>query len=148
MPCVRRSRLVAAPRQEVWRTVSDPGQLPAWWPRVVRVEAISGSGDRFTEVLRTDGGRDLRADFTVLEREKPVRWRFAQEIGDDPFGKVLRHSQTLVELDEDADGTVVTIEVDRGLRGMGRLGGALFRGATRRHIEEALDALEEIHGRR
>lgn len=72
MPRVRRSRVIDAPRGEIWRLVSDPGQLPRWWPRVVRVEGISGSGDRFTEVLRTDSGRDLRADFTVQEREKPL----------------------------------------------------------------------------
>ena len=124
--------------------VSDPGQLPGWWPRVVRVEGISGSGDRFTEVLRTDAGRDLRADFTVVERDKPGR--FAQEIGDDPFSKVLSRSETLIELDGDGEATVVTIEVDRSLRGMARLGGFLFRGAMRRHIDEALDRLEELHG--
>lgn len=148
MPTVRRSRPLAAARPEVWRTVSDPGQLPVWWPRVVRVEGISGSGDRFTEVLRTDSGRDLRADFTVVERDKPSRWRFVQEIGDGPFEKVLRHSETLIELESDGDRTLVTIEVERRLRGMGRLGGFLFRGATRRHIEEALDKLEELHGGR
>jgi uncharacterized protein YndB with AHSA1/START domain len=148
MPRVRRSRVIDAPRGEIWRLVSDPGQLPRWWPRVVRVEGISGSGDRFTEVLRTDSGRDLRADFTVQEREKPSRWRFAQEIGDDPFSKVLSRSETLVELDEEGGRTSVSIEVDRRLRGMARLGGFLFRGATRRHIEEALDNLEEINGQR
>ena len=148
MPRVRRSREIGAPQPEVWRRVSDPGQLPSWWPRVVRVEGISGSGDRFTEVLRTDAGRDMRADFTVLEREKPSRWRFAQEIGDDPFAKVLRRSETLVELEGVGAQTLVTIEVDRQLRGMARLGGFLFRGATRRHIDEALDALEELHGQR
>ena len=146
MPRVRRSRSIGAPQAEIWRLVSDPGQLPSWWPRVVRVEGISGSGDRFTEVLRTDAGRDLRADFAVVEREKPVRWRFAQEIGDDPFSKVLSRSETLIELDGDGETTVVTIEVVRSLRGMARLGGFLFRGATRRHIEEALDRLEELHG--
>jgi uncharacterized protein YndB with AHSA1/START domain len=148
MPRVRRSRVIDAPRGEIWRLVSDPGQLPRWWPRVVRVEGISGSGDRFTEVLRTDSGRDLRADFTVQERERPSRWRFAQEIGDDPFSKVLSRSETLVELDEEGGRTSVSIEVDRRLRGMARLGGFLFRGATRRHIEEALDNLEEINGQR
>ncbi|MBU6336863.1 MAG: SRPBCC family protein [Acidobacteria bacterium] len=148
MPKVRRSRSIAAPQSELWGRVSDPGQLPAWWPRVIRVEGISGSGDRFTEVLRTDAGRDLRADFTVLEREKPVRWRFAQELGDDPFGKVLRSSETLIELDGSGGATLVTIEVSRQLRGMARLGGFLFRGATRRHIDEALETLEELHGGR
>ncbi len=148
MPRVRRSRRISAPQAEVWRLVSDPGQLPSWWPRVVRVEGISGSGSRFTEVLRTDAGRDLRADFNVVEREKPTLWRFAQEIGDDPFSKVLSRSETLVELEGDSDGTVVTIQVDRSLRGMARLGGFLFRGATKRHIEEALDRLEELHGQR
>lgn len=128
--------------------MSDPGQLSSWWPRVVRVEGISGSGDRFTEVLRSDSGRDLRADFRVVEREKPVRWRFAQELGDGAFSNVLSRSETLVELEEKDGATVVTVEVDRGLRGLARLGGFLFRGATRRHIDEALDRLQESHGQR
>lgn len=148
MPRVRRSRRIEAPQGELWRLVSDPGQLPSWWPRVVRVEGISGSGDRFTEVLRTDSGRDLRADFTVVEREKPRLWHFAQEIGDDPFSRVLSRSETIIELDGDESETTVAIEIDRRLRGMARLGGFLFRGATRRHIEEALDRLEEINGQR
>ncbi|MFM8762371.1 MAG: SRPBCC family protein [Solirubrobacterales bacterium] len=148
MPRGRRSGRFDAPQGEVWRLVSDPGQLPSWWPRVVRVEGISGSGDRFTEVLRTDSGRDLRADFTVVQREKPTLWHFAQEIGDDPFSKVLSRSETIIELDGDDSGTTVAIEIDRRLRGMARLGGFLFRGATRRHIEEALDRLEEINGQR
>lgn len=145
MPRVRRSRRIAAPRAEVWRQVSDPGQLPAWWPRVIRVEGISGSGDRFTEVLRSESGRDLRADFSVVEREKPARWRFAQELGDDPFARVMTSSETTIELEEDGEGTVMTVEVDRRLKGLARLGGFMFRGATRRHIDEALDSVERLN---
>lgn len=145
MPRVRRSRRIEVPRAELWRQVSDPGQLSAWWPRVIRVEGISGSGDRFTEVLRSESGRDLRADFSVLEREKPVRWRFAQELGDDPFARVMTSSQTTIELEDDGEATVMTVEVDRRLKGLARLGGFMFRGATRRHIEEALEAVQRLN---
>lgn len=146
MPRVSRSRRIDVPRGELWRQVSDPGQLPVWWPRVIRVEGISGSGDRFTEVLRSESGRDLRADFSVIEREKPALWRFEQELGDDPFARVMTRSETTIELEEDGEATVMTVQVDRRLKGLARLGGFMFRGATRRHIDEALDTVERLHG--
>ena len=57
---VRRSRVVAAAPDEVWATIGDPYHLPRWWPRVERVELVQGDG--FTQLLRTDKGRAIRAD--------------------------------------------------------------------------------------
>jgi len=37
---VTRKRTIAAPVAEVWRLVSDPYNLPRWWPRVGRVENV------------------------------------------------------------------------------------------------------------
>ena len=37
---VRRERVVSAAPAEVWRVVSDPTRLAAWWPGVKRVERI------------------------------------------------------------------------------------------------------------
>jgi uncharacterized protein YndB with AHSA1/START domain len=35
---VRREMVVRTALEDVWEVVSDPGQLPRWWPGVSRVE--------------------------------------------------------------------------------------------------------------
>ena len=45
---VRRETVVPREVDEVWRLVSDPAQLPRWWPGVSRVEdhpASASTGD-------------------------------------------------------------------------------------------------------
>src|SRR5919112_1578797 len=41
---VTRTREIAAPVGAVWDLVSDPHSLPRWWPKVMRVEDVSGRG--------------------------------------------------------------------------------------------------------
>jgi hypothetical protein len=43
-------------------------------------------------------------------------------------------------------GTRVTLTIDQRLRGVGALGGFLVRRATRAQLDEALDALQQMHG--
>ncbi len=64
MPTARRSRLISAPAQELWDVICDPHHLPRWWPRVSRVEDVEGGA--FTEVLKTDKGKLVRADFALV----------------------------------------------------------------------------------
>src|SRR4051794_28376052 len=66
MPSVTRSRTVAAPVEQVWALVSDPFHLPRWWPATARVEDVED--DAWTSVLKTPGGKSVRADFTRVER--------------------------------------------------------------------------------
>jgi carbon monoxide dehydrogenase subunit G len=48
----------------------------------------------------------------------------------------------------DGDGaTRVTLEQRQRLRGAAAFGGLIVRRATRRILDEALDRLEEVHGR-
>ncbi len=136
--------LAAAP-EAVWEQVTDPRQLSQWWPKVVRVE-LDGAG-AFTEVLTTDKGRDVRADFVVAESERPKRWRIVQELDETPFAAVLRESQTTVELaPRGSGGTEISITLERKLRGLGRFGGLMMKRAAKRQVEEALGSLEGIHG--
>jgi len=146
VPRIRRSRTIRASPEQVWRTVCDPHHLPRWWPRVQRVEAVEP--DRFTEVLTTDKGRSVRADFRVLESRAPDVRRWSQEVEGSPFERLLRSAETEVRLAPDGDGgTRVTLTIRQRLRGVGALGGFLVRGATRRQADEALDALARLHGR-
>ena len=146
MPRVRRSRRIGATPEQVWRTVCDPHHLPRWWPRVQRVEAVDR--ERFTEVLATDKGRSVRADFRVLESRAPEVRRFRQEVDGTPFERLLRSAETSIALAPDGDGgTRVTLEIRQRLRGVGALGGFMVRRATRRLADEALEALDRLHGR-
>jgi uncharacterized protein YndB with AHSA1/START domain len=115
MPSTKRSRVLQAPPEKVWRVVGDPHHLPRWWPKVRRVEAVSDG--RFTQVMRTDKGRDVRADFRVVEEEPPRLLRFEQDIEGTPFEGFLYESGTTIEAAGDDAGTRVTITSRHRLRG-------------------------------
>ena len=144
MPTTRRSRTVAAVPEQVWETVSDPYHLPRWWPRVERVEAVTD--EHFTEVLTTLDGRSLRADFRVVDSRAPERRAWEQELEGTPFERVFAAASTEVRLLPDGDGTRVTVVVRQRVRGSARLGGFMVSRATGRVLDEALDALEALHG--
>jgi uncharacterized protein YndB with AHSA1/START domain len=141
---VRRSRVVAAPPDELWATVGDPYHLPRWWPRVERVELVQGDG--FTQLLRTDKGRAIRADFRVVESRRPDLRRWRQEVDGTPFEGILAWSETEIRLEPSGEGsTRVTLEQEQKLRGMARLGGLMVRRAARRALDGALEGLESLH---
>ena len=144
MPTTRRSRTVADVPERVWETVSDPYHLPRWWPRVERVEAVVG--DRFTEVLTTDRGRSVRADFRVVESRAPELRVWEQEVAGSPFERIMASARTEVALAPDGDGTRVTLAVRQKMRGTARFAGWIVRRGTRHVLDEALRALEELHG--
>jgi uncharacterized protein YndB with AHSA1/START domain len=143
----RRRRLIGAPRADVWRVVSDPYHLVRWWPKVTRVESVQerkrGRGTLWTKVLETKAGRSVRADFRCLYSKEPSAYAWEQEIEDSPFAKVLRSSQTRIDLSDADGGTMVEIEAEQRLRGLSRFGGGfMLRRATGAQLDEALDGLE------
>ena len=144
MPTTRRSRTVADVPERVWETVSDPYHLPRWWPHVERVEAVVG--DRFTEVLTTDRGRSVRADFRVVESRAPELRVWEQEVAGSPFERIMASARTEVALAPYGDGTRVTLVVRQKMRGTARFAGWIVRRGTRHVLDEALRALEELHG--
>lgn len=144
MPTTRVSRTLAAPVDAVWEVVADPWHQARWWPRVVRMEGVRDG--RFTQVLGTKRGRGLRADFRVLEVEKPRLLRWEQELPGTPFERLLAEAVTTVELAPAEAGTEVAIELRQRLHGWSRLVPFLFRGAARRQLAEALEGLERAVG--
>jgi len=142
---IRRSRVVPAPPDEVWSTVGDPYHLPRWWPRVERVELVQGDG--FTQLLRTDKGRAIRADFRVIASRRPELRRWRQEVAGTPFEGILAWAETEIRLEPAGEGaTRVTLEQEQKLRGMARLGAMVVRRAARRSLDGALEGLESLHG--
>ena len=145
MACVTGQIELAAAPDKVWAQVSDPRQLARWWPKVVRVE-LAGE-DAFTEVLTTEKGRDVRADFVIAENRPPHCWRIVQELEETPFAAVLRESQTTLELQPiGTHATALSITLERKPRGLGRFGGPMMKRAAKRQLDEALARLGEIHG--
>ena len=152
MPKAKRSRVIAADRNAVWRVVADPHHLPRWWPKVARVEDVyereRGAGTRWTEVLETASGKGVRAEFRCRRSREPDEYEWEQEIEDTPFAKVFKTSVTTVSLADADDGTRVTLVLDQDLRGLSRFGGFMVRRASGDQLDRALAGLEEALGTR
>jgi uncharacterized protein YndB with AHSA1/START domain len=145
MPRVARARTLNAPREAIWRVVSDPHHLPRWWPNVKRVE--DASSEKWTKVLQAGRGRPVRADFTRVRFEPPHALAWRQELAQSPFERILSESLTELSLEpEGAGATRVEIRARQKLRGLARLGWLMVRRATRRQIDEALAGLDRISG--
>jgi uncharacterized protein YndB with AHSA1/START domain len=137
---------VTAPRDEVWKLVSDPYNLPRWWPRVGRVENVeSKSGGRrsqWTKVLETSEGRGVRADYRCLSSAEGERYVWEQELEGTPFARHLRSSQVEIALRDGDGGTQVDLSAVQTLKGMSRLGSPMMRRGQGAILEEALDGIE------
>jgi uncharacterized protein YndB with AHSA1/START domain len=123
----------------VWRVAGAPDQQARWWPGVVRVEDAGPDG--FTQVHRTRKGRTVRADFRVERRDPPRELVCVQLLEGTPFERLLAASQLAIVLRPEGDGTRVELELRQSWHGVGRLGAPLARRASRRRLDEALDAL-------
>jgi uncharacterized protein YndB with AHSA1/START domain len=146
MPTTRLQRTLPAAPAAVWRVLDDPYQQQRWWPRVRRIEDVDL--DRFTQVLGTQRGKGVRADFAILQREEERLLQWAQELEGSPFERLLEEAVTTFTLaragDGDGGATSVTVELRQRLRGWSRLAPFLFKGAAKRQLGEALDGLEAV----
>ena len=88
MPKVTRRRTIDAPAAEVWALVSDPYNLPRWWPRTTRVENVertkAGKRSQWTKVLETAEGRGVRADYRCISSAEGERYVWEQQLADTP----------------------------------------------------------------
>jgi uncharacterized protein YndB with AHSA1/START domain len=129
---------------EVWKLISDPYNLPRWWPRVGRVENVDqksgGRRSQWTKVLETAEGRGVRADYRCLSSAENERYVWEQQ--GTPFARHLRASQIEIGLRPDGDGTAVELASAQSLKGMSRLGSPMMRRGQGEILEEALDGIE------
>jgi uncharacterized protein YndB with AHSA1/START domain len=148
MPRVTRKRTVGAPRAEVWALVSDPYNLPRWWPRAQRVEAVEGEGEgaQWTLVLGTAEGRGVRADFLCTAAVDGERFSWEQQIPGTPFERHLHRAGLEIGLAADGEGVEVTLSAVQSMRGISRLGGPLMRRGQGAVLDEALDGIERALG--
>ncbi|HEX6117732.1 MAG TPA: SRPBCC family protein [Solirubrobacterales bacterium] len=145
---MNRHRVVAASVARVWDLVSDPYNLPRWWPRCVRVEDVGGAGAgerraRWTAVMETEKGRTVRADFRCVSAAEEERYVWEQEIEGSPFERILAASSLRIDLaPADDDGARVSLRSVQKLRGLSRLGSPMMRGGSGRNLDAALDGIE------
>lgn len=146
MPRVTRKRTVEAPVADVWKLVSDPYNLPRWWPRTGRVENVEqkpgGRRSQWTKVLQTAEGRGVRADFRCVSSAAEERYVWEQELEGTPFAKHLRSSVVEIGLKPRDGETEVRIASVQQLRGMSRMGGPMMRHGQGAILDEALDGIE------
>jgi uncharacterized protein YndB with AHSA1/START domain len=146
---VTRTRTVEAPVGDVWKLVSDPYNLPRWWPRTGRVENVAGDGGRrtrWTQVLETAEGRGVRADFRCVSSAEGERYVWEQELEGTPFERHLKASRVEIGLRPRGEGTEVRLTEEQSLKGMSKLGAPLMRRARREMLDEALDGIEGALG--
>lgn len=144
-----RKRTLQAPLGDVWKLVSDPYNLPRWWPRVSRVENVTGDGGRrtrWTKVLETAEGRGVRADFRCVSSAEGERYVWEQELAGTPFERHLNGLQVEVGMRQRDGGTEVSITEEQSLKGMSKLGSPLMRRARGDVLDDALDGLERALG--
>jgi uncharacterized protein YndB with AHSA1/START domain len=141
---VRRETVVPRAPDEVWRVVSDPAQLPRWWPGVARVEEATEQA--WTTVLTSPKGKSVRMDYSLVEASPPARLVWRQEVEQSPFERILAEATTSLELAEEGTGTRVAIELDQTPRGWARFAPLQFRAAGKRQVEGALEGLERLFG--
>lgn len=146
MPRISRRRTIDASPDAVWSLVSDPYNLPRWWPRTSRVENVeqtsAGKRSQWTKVLETAEGRGVRADYRCLSSAEGKHYVWEQQLSDSPFERVLRSSVLEIGLAPADRRTEVQLTSRQALRGMSRLGSPMMRRATARTLEEALDGIE------
>ncbi len=139
---MRRETVVARAPEDVWQVVSDPDQLPRWWPGVSRVEEATRLA--WTTVLTSPKGKAVRMDFTRVTADEPTRLVWRQELEQTPFERILAEAVTSLELAPDEDGTRVTIELEQKPRGWARFAPLQFRSAGTRQVQGALEGLERL----
>ena len=146
MARVTRTRTVEAPVAEVWKLVSDPYNLPRWWPRTARVENVDakpgGKRTQWTKVLQTAEGRGVRADFRCVSSAERERYVWEQELEGTPFERHLKALRVEIGMKGRDGETKVSLTEEQTLKGMSKLGSPLMRRARGDVLDEALDGIE------
>jgi uncharacterized protein YndB with AHSA1/START domain len=146
VPKISRRRRIAASPDQVWALISDPYNLPRWWPRTIRVESVNrksaGRRSEWTKVLETSEGRGVRADFRCTSSAEKERYVWEQQLAGTPFERHLRRSAVEVRLHPQKEETEVTLISDQRMKGLSRLGSPMMRRAQGAILDDALAGIE------
>jgi carbon monoxide dehydrogenase subunit G len=128
-----------APRERVFRALTDPHELSELMPGVQRVELKSD--DEWIAVVKPPLGRglNLKLDLHVTDRREPEHARLVA--WGKSFGARIS-IETEFELSEDGDTTDMAWTADVGLAGLlGGRGGKALEPAARHQAERAMERL-------
>lgn len=141
---------MAATPEKVYDLISDPSRLPEWWPRVVRVEDVSGKAGaertRWTCVLGADSGRMLRLDYRCTGATRPERYEWEHELEGTPYEAHLARQSVEARLVAEGSGTLITLTTVNSLKGTARIAGFTMKKGQRGLLDEALSALAGTFG--
>lgn len=136
------TRRFEAPRERVFRALTDPHEIGQLMPGVERVEV--SSDDEWIAVVEAPFGRglNLKLDMHVTDRRPPEHARL--QAWGKSFGMRLS-IDTEFQLAENGGGTDMTWTADVGMAGLlGGIGGKALEPAARRQADRAMDRLERL----
>jgi len=134
------TRRFQAPRERVFRALTDPHELSELMPGVQRVEVESQ--DEWIAVVKPPfgPGLNLKLDMHITDRRQPEHARLTA--WGKSFGARIS-IETEFELAEDGDGTDMVWTADVGLAGLlGGLGGKALEPVAQHHAERSLDRMQ------
>jgi uncharacterized protein len=138
---VEGTRRFKAPRERVYRALTDPHELSEVMPGVQRVEV--SSEDEWIAVVKPPfgPGLNLKLDMHVTDRRPPEHARLVA--WGKSFGARIS-IETEFELAEDGDGTDMEWNAEVGLAGLlGGLGGKALHSAAQHQAERTMDRLQQ-----
>jgi uncharacterized protein len=134
-------RRFQAPRERVYRALTDPEELSRLMPGVERVEVKTQ--DEWIAVVKPPfgPGLNLKLDMRVTDRRPPEHARLVA--WGKSFGARISVETDFV-LAEDGDGTEIVWNADVGVAGLlGGLGGKALEPAARQQAERTMDRLQQ-----
>ncbi len=141
---------MAATPDQVYDLISDPSRLAEWWPRVVRVEHVTGRPGaeraRWTCVLGADSGRMLRLDYRCTGATRPERYEWEHELEGTPYESHLARQAVEARIASEGDACEVSLTTVNTLRGTAKIAGFSMKKGQRDLLDEALASLARVFG--
>lgn len=99
-PTITMSRIYDAPRERVWKAITEPGHVRQWWGGDGVTNPVCEMdlrpGGRWTHVMRFPDGQEMRMNFVFVEIAPPGR--LVWERGEHGGGPPVRFTVTLTAL--------------------------------------------------
>jgi uncharacterized membrane protein len=142
MPTYETSVSIAAPRENIWRVLSDVAAWPEWLPTVAKVDSLDQKALRLGARFVVHQPKLRPATWTVSELEHPKRFVW---VARSP-GMLMTAEHTITEKSP-AESTVLLRFSFSGL--LGGIGGRLFGSVTENYLaQEAASLKSKVEGSR
>jgi uncharacterized protein YndB with AHSA1/START domain len=109
---IQQSLFLAAPRERVWRAISEPKELAGWFSSLgIEGDLVPGNDIVFCFEMSPSAKEDGRCRARVVALEPNKRFAYRWRPGTCSVAEVTDLTSTLVELilTDEKDGTIITI---------------------------------------